>query len=76
MEVDYSVRAPSDLVLSGPIDDGPGRGQRFASQHAAELWASVYYGSRYRGPVPPLGVPTARWAVLIKAPDKGEGDKQ
>lgn len=67
---DYSTRAPTDYVVSGPIcgEIRPlgsiGRGRVFDSADLAEEWARNHFGSRFRGRIKEAER-GARWAMLI-----------
>lgn len=66
-QLHYSIRAPGEYVVSGPIAQ-PGEvcgGRVFVSFASAELWAREFYGTRFRGR--PDGIPehSARWAFVV-----------
>lgn len=69
LEFVYSDRAPDDWVISGPLGGAKGRGRRFQSWGAAELWARKFYGARLKGKVQEAFTPDGtRWAFLIRGP--------
>lgn len=45
-EFEYSVRAPDDYVVSGPLGDGKGPGHRFNSVQAALIWLTRRIGGK------------------------------
>jgi hypothetical protein len=51
MHVEYSVRAPDDWIISGPLGFRGGTGRRFPNWDEAEAWARAFYGSRFKGRV-------------------------
>jgi hypothetical protein len=68
-EWDYSVRAPGDWVISGPLPSGSGPGRRFENWDEAEEWARAFYGKRLKSPVWDLQRSGChRWGFLIRGP--------
>ena len=67
-EVEYSVRGPGDVVLSGPLTGSKRRGRMFASRGAALEWAKGKYGEdkvyelQGLSPEEELRI----WAVIVK----------
>lgn len=71
VEWDYSDRAPTDYVVSGPLgEEGNGRGRWFASWEDAEWWALRTYGDRLKHPIPEANIYGDRWAFLVRAKEK------
>jgi hypothetical protein len=68
LDVDYSVRAPGDWVVSGPLGvHGMGPGRRFANIQQAARWVTEKYGTRVRHRIPEATLAGGnRWAWLIK----------
>ncbi len=62
--VDYSVRAPGDWVLSGPLGEARYQGRRFATEIDAYRWACAKYG---RDRVRRMRALEFRWMLLIRA---------
>lgn len=78
-EFNYSTRAATDWIISGPLASGTGPGRRFITWKQAEAWARGFYGTRLRGRVPEAATEGHnRWAFLIagnrtNGADKGSG---
>jgi hypothetical protein len=68
LEFDYSDRAPSDFVISGPLNGGPGPGRRFESWMAAERWAREFYGARFKRRIE-IPEESYRWGFLVRGKD-------
>jgi hypothetical protein len=70
-DIDYSIRAPEDWVVGGPLGPhGYGRGRHFGSWDEVAAWAKDFYGARYKelkGTEEERNG-QARWAVLVKGP--------
>lgn len=68
MPVEYSVRAPEDWVISGPLGaHGGGPGRRFATVTDAERWVTEKYGERVKYRITEASNHHGnRWAWLIK----------
>lgn len=65
LPVEYSTRAPTDYVVSGPIRyESNGRGRVFASADVAEEWAREKFGARFRSRIVDAER-GGRWAMLI-----------
>lgn len=66
-KIDYSDRAPTDYVISGPIGNlnGGGPGKEFGTVEQAEAWAKDRFGSRLKGKVKEAER-GGRWAFLIR----------
>lgn len=71
---EYSTRAPTDWVISGPLPTGAGPGRVF-SWAAAEKWARAKYGKKFKGRIAAAAKSRlddsemqggGRWAFLIK----------
>jgi hypothetical protein len=67
LDIDYSIRAPEDWVISGPLALGGGPGRRFQNIEEAWGWVRERYGSRVRYRIPEATLRGGnRWAFLIK----------
>lgn len=65
-QFEYSDRAPTDWVLSGPLgEEGGGPGRRFDSLEDAENWVVAKHGDRVKRAVTEA-VLGNRWAYLIR----------
>ncbi len=65
----YSIRAPEDWVISGPLGgDGFGRGRHFMTWPEAEAWGREFYGPRFKGRLQDEPGCAGRWALLVKGP--------
>lgn len=67
LDVDYSIRGPNDWVISGVLDKSAGAGRFFSTWSAAEAWARLKYGRRFKCR---WEAPDGRWAFLIR--DRGK----
>lgn len=67
LEFEYSVRAPGDYVVSGPLGpDGGGPGHRFNSVQAALIWLTRRIGgNRIKQRIHEAEAGN-RWAFLVK----------
>lgn len=69
-EVEYDIRGPKDIVLSGPLIGSKGRGRMFASRAAALEWAKGKYGEDKVYELPALSQRPEEelriWAVIVK----------
>ena len=66
-EWEYSDRAPTDFLVSGPLGaDGVGPGRVFASHRHAEIYVRSKYGTRVRRAAPEAEMDGERWAFLIR----------
>lgn len=66
--VDYDIRGPADVVLSGPVlglGGEKGRGRVFSSPEAALEWARGKYGAD-RVSLVEQRPDAPRWAVLVR----------
>lgn len=61
--VDYSIRGPRDVILSGPLTGGWGPGRWFKNRSMAYLFVVDKYGV---GRVSSVRERAGRWAYLIK----------
>ena len=70
LPIEYSIRAPTDFVISGPLGaHGGGPGHRFATIKQAEAWVKKRYGDRVKYRIPEATTNNGnRWAWLIAAP--------
>lgn len=67
LNIDYSTRAPTDYVVSGPITKhGGGPGREFFTADDANTWGKLRFGLRYRWRITD-GEKGGRWAFLVKA---------
>lgn len=68
LEIEYSIRAPGDWVISGPLGaHGGGPGRRFATVKQAEAWVREKYQQRVKYRIPEATTNGGnRWAWLIK----------
>lgn len=65
LSFDYSIRAPGDYVVSGPITGiGGGPGRVFATADSAEEWARGYFGNRFRKRITD-SERGGRWSILV-----------
>lgn len=65
LEIDYSTRADTDYVVSGPITQrGGGPGRNFPTADDAEWWARDYFGNRYKQRITDAER-GGRWAILV-----------
>ncbi len=71
-DFEYSTRAPTDWVSSGPLGEhGRGPGRRFPNWATAECWARGFYKKRLRGRIPEAQRADGdRWAFVIR--NRGE----
>jgi hypothetical protein len=68
LEIEYSIRAPEDWVISGPLGaHGGGPGRRFINAQEAERWVREKYGDRVKYRIMEASNHHGnRWAWLIK----------
>jgi hypothetical protein len=68
LERDYSIRAPGDVVLSGPLTGSCRKGRMFSSRASALEWAKGKYGEEKVYELPGLGPEEEMrlWAVVVK----------
>lgn len=73
LKTNYSARAPTDYVVSGPLrppgctNGNKGTGRVFETAIAAEEWARERFGTRFRWRIEE-SERFGRWAMLIAAP--------
>jgi hypothetical protein len=67
-ELDYSIRGPSDYVVSGPllgrVLDTTGKGRVFKAGDDAEIWGKSHFGTRFRERIR-AAEKGGRWAILV-----------
>jgi hypothetical protein len=77
-EWEYSDRAPTDFLVSGPIGaegtEWAGPGRAFSSHRHAEIYVRSKYGNRVRRAAPEAEMDGDRWAFLIRATQPAEED--
>lgn len=69
LHIGYSVRAPGDFVLSGPLGAGTARGRHFNTIDDARAWLLGRFPGRIVGDV--QWIPSEnnpRWWALIRRP--------